>query len=198
VALTLLNKYLEEDDQSQITTRVFLSKYIRSLSTTTIQLYFDLLIHSNRKYDRHRANEIADLIWSEEIEGLLTSNFHKYKDEQSLLPLIKNLDDEKLCLLIEDYWSKQFPSVRSKSLIVKKIANLDIDYAAFLKERDVSFYIKVLNIKKVEISEPLIQQLLESVNEENKYFLIWTIGMTGNWMLITKYIEGLKWKKAYN
>lgn len=192
VALTLLNKYPEEDYQTQVTTRVFLSKFIRTLSTRTIQLYFDQLIQSNRKLDRHRANEVADLIWNDEIEGQLIDNFLKYQDERSLLPLIENLDEEILCLIVKNYWSKEFPSDRIKSKIARKISKLDIDFISFLKERDVSYYIYILNLKKIKISDSLIQQLVKTVNEENKYYLIWTIGMTRNWKQITKYIEEIK------
>jgi hypothetical protein len=147
-----------------------------------------LLIHSDRKYDRNRANEVADLIWNDEIEGLLIDNFHKYKDEYSLLPLINNLKEENLCQLIENYWTSEFPTQRIKSNIVKKISKLDIEYFPFLKERDILFYIQVLNIKKIKISDLEINKLLNTVNEDNKYYLIWTIGMTGEWKLITKYI----------
>lgn len=188
VALTLLNIYQKQDFHTQVTIRTFLSQFIRTLSTKTIQQYFDLLIHSDRKYDRHRANEVADLIWNDEIEGLLIDNFHKYKDEYSLLPLINNLKEENLCQLIENYWTSEFPTQRIKSNIVKKISKLDIEYFPFLKERDILFYIQVLNIKKIKISDLEINKLLNTVNEDNKYYLIWTIGMTGEWKLITKYI----------
>lgn len=192
VALTLLHKYSDGDDYTQVTTRKFLSQFIRSLSTKTIRLYFDQLIYSTRKFDRHRANQVADLIWNDEIEGCLIDNFHKYQDEYSLFPLIENLDEQSLCLIIENYWTKEFPSARIKSKIVKKISKLDIDFVSFLKDLDISFYIQILNLKKIKISDSLIKELIKTVNEENKYYLIWTIGMSGNWKQITKYIEILK------
>ena len=195
IAKTLLNLYPEQDYKIQVTTRTFLTQFIRTLSKKTIRHYFDLLIHSERKYDRHRANEVADLIWSDEIEGYLTDNFYNYKDEYSLLPLIKNLEESKLCVLIENYWTKDFPSPRLKNSIIKKIANLESDYYSFLKERDVSFYIQVLYLKKIKITENEIKQLLEAVTDENKFYLIWNIGMTGDWKQTVKYIDMLNSKK---
>ncbi|OFY94317.1 MAG: hypothetical protein A3K10_00810 [Bacteroidetes bacterium RIFCSPLOWO2_12_FULL_31_6] len=195
IAKTLLNLYPEQDYKIQVTTRTFLTQFIRTLSKKTIRHYFDLLIHSERKYDRHRANEVADLIWSDEIEGYLTDNFYNYKDEYSLLPLIKNLEESKLCVLIENYWTKDFPSPRLKNSIIKKIAKLESDYYSFLKERDVSFYIQVLYLKKIKITENEIKQLLEAVTDENKFYLIWNIGMTGDWKQTVKYIDMLNSKK---
>ena len=191
VALTLLNIYPEQDFHTQVTIRTFLSQFIRTLSTKAIQQYFDLLIHSDRKYDRHKANEVADLIWNDETEELLIDNFRKNKDEYSLLPLINNLDAENLCKLIENYWTIEFPSQRIKSNIIKKISKLNIKYFSFLKDRDISHYIQVLNLKKIKISDSEINNLINTVNVDNKYYLIWTIGLIGEWKLITKYIEKL-------
>ena len=191
IAKTLLSIYSEEEFQTQVTIRTFLSQFIRTLSKETVKHYFDLLIHSDKKYDRHRANQVADLIWNDEIEEYLTGNFNKYKDEYSLLPLIDNLDESKLCVLIENYWTQDFPSARLKSSIVKRIAKLDTEYLTFLKERDISFYIQALNIKKTRITEDEIKQLLKSATEENKYYLIWSLGMTGDWKETIKYITKL-------
>jgi hypothetical protein len=194
IAKSLLNEYINQDHQTQVTTRTFLAQFIRTLPKSTVQTYFDLLIVSERKYDRHRANEVADIIMSDEIIGQLIDNFYKYKDEYSLLPLINNLDGEDLCLMMEKCWTLDFPSARIKSTILKKISNLEIDYFSFLKDRDMSYYLQVLNLKQIRISDIQIKKLIGTATEENKYYLLWTIGMSGNWKQTIKYIEKLnKW-----
>lgn len=189
VAITLLRNYTNEDYSTQTTTRTFLSQFIRTLPTETIQMFFDLLINSERKFDRHRANEVADLILTDEIKEKLLENFHKYNNEYSLLPLINNFDEEELCLIIEEYWTSEFPSPRIKREILKKLLKLELEYFSFLKERDISYYFQILNLKKIKITDKEINELLKSVTEENKFYLLWTIGMTGNWKQTTKYIE---------
>jgi len=101
VAKKLLNEYVNQDYSTQITTRTFLSQFIRTLPKVTIQFFFDTLIKSERKFDRHRANEVADLILTDEVKGQLLNNFNKYKDEYSLIPLINNFEKDELCLIIE-------------------------------------------------------------------------------------------------
>ena len=195
VAKSLLNDYINQDYHTQVTTRTFLAQFIRTLSKSTIQTYFDLLIISERKFDRHRANEVADLILSDEVKGQLIDNFYKYKDEYSLLPLINNLNDKDLCIIIEKYWTKGFPSARIKSDILKKISNLEINYFSFLKKRDVSYYLQTLNLKQIDISDIEIKKLIATATEENKSYLLWTIGMSGNWKQTIKYIEKInKWR----
>jgi hypothetical protein len=194
IAKTLLSIYSEEEYQTKLTIRTFLSQFIRTLSNETVRQYFYLLVHSEKKYDRHRANQVADLIWDDEIEELLIENFNKYKDEYSLLPLIDNLKESKLCEQVEKYWTQDFPPARLKSSIIKRIAKLELDYLTFLNERDISFYIQVLNIKKIRIKEDEIELLLKSATEENKFYLIWTLGMTGDWEQTKKYMEKLSMK----
>ncbi|MGX7686029.1 hypothetical protein ACWA1C_02595 [Flectobacillus roseus] len=191
VAITLLKEYADQDYQTQITTRTFLAQFIRTLPLSTVQTYFDTLILSERKFDRHRANEVADLILTDEIKGQLIDIFYKYKDEYSLLPLVDNLSSEELYVIIEKVWTKDFPSPRLKNSILKKISNLEIDYFSFLKEMDISYYLQILNLKQIDISDIEISKLVKTANQENKYYLLWTIGMTGKWNQTIKYIEKL-------
>lgn len=191
VAKSLLNNYVNQEYHTQVTTRTFLAQFVRTLPVSTIEIYFNLLIGSERKLDRHRANEVADLILTDEIRDKIITNFHRYKDEYSLLPLINNLENEDLCLIIEKYWKIDFPSARIKSNILRKICNLEIDYFSFLKERDTSYYLQVLNLKKIAISDKDITKLISTETEQNKFYLLWTIGMTGNWKQTIKYIEKL-------
>lgn len=192
IAKTLLNDYINQDYATQRTIRTFVSRFVRTLPKKTIQLFFDLLIFSERKLDRHVANEVADLILSDEVKEQLLTNFYKYQDEYSLLPIINNFESEELCLLIEQFWTSDFPSNRIKSTIIKKISELDIDCFSFLKENDIVFYYQLLNIKKIVVSEVEIKKLLKNVTEENQYYLLWTIGMSGNWKQTTKFIAEIE------
>lgn len=194
IAETLLNNYTKENYQTQITTRKFVSQFIRTLPIKTVRQFFDIFINSERKYDRHRANEVSDLIWDDETEGILLDNFYKYLDEYSLLPLIKGLDSESLCRLIKKYWTPEFPSLRLKNSIVKKIYKLDVKYLSFLQKKDISFYVQALTLKRIKISDKEIKQLSKSMTDKNKYYLIWSFGMTGSWKQTVKYIKKINKK----
>ncbi len=189
IAKVLLHDYPNQDYKTQITIRVFLSKFIRSLPNDIIRVFYELLIVSDRKFDRHRANEVVDLIWDDEVEGTLIDNFSKYKDEYSLLPLVNNLESSSLCSLIKEHWTRDFPSLRMKSKIVKRIYKLNVDSLKFLKEIDVPFYVQALTLKKVKITKRESELLLDSLTEENKYYLIWSIGTTGDWNQTVNLIE---------
>lgn len=191
IAKTLLDEYPNQSYHIQLTTRTFLIQFIRTLPTKTIRNFYDIFIQSNRVYDRLRASSVADLIWSDEVEGDLLRCFNKYKDEYSLIPLIENLEPESLCNLMERYWTKDFPSARLKRDIVNKITQLPIEKLNFLKELEISFYVLALSKKGIVITEKEIKLLLKSLTDENKYYLIWSLGLSGNWKQTTKYIEKL-------
>ncbi|MCE1164477.1 MAG: hypothetical protein LWX07_03635 [Bacteroidetes bacterium] len=190
----LLDIYPELDFHARVKLRILLSGFIRSLPKRTIKRYFNLLINSERKFDRRRANEVADLIWDNEIEKHLINNFKKYEDDFSLLPLINNLSEDKLCSLINCYWENNFPSPRNKNDIIKKISKLDIDKLIFLREKDVAFYILALNTKKKIISDKEITRILPNINENNQIYFLWSISLANNWSRLINYINKIKIK----
>lgn len=189
IALSLLSQYNEQDSKSQTAIRKFLFKFIRTLNKKTVLIYFNTLIGSDRKYDRHSANQVADIIWNDEIEGILIDNFYKYEDEYSLMPLVQNLNDKELCRIIQNYLTPNFPSRRLKKTIIEKISNLSVKKLSFLVNNDPLLYIQLLNEKKFKITECEIKKILPNINDDFKYYLIWTIGLTGDWELTYKYLN---------
>lgn len=185
----LLSDYPNKDFREQQSIRKFLSQFIRTLPLPVVKEYFDLLIDSERKWDRHQANNVSDLLWSDEVEGKLIDNFHKFKDEYSLLPLIENLNSVDLGNFITSIWSNNFPSARLKSKILKKVANSKFNNFAFLEDIDPTYYLQAITIRKETISDKLIKKLQRKLTDENKYYLIWCLSQTGDWKLVTKYLK---------
>lgn len=185
----LLADHPEKDFKEQQSIRKFLSQFIRTLPEPLIQEYFDLLISSERKWDRHSANNVSDLIWNEDVEGKVLDNFYKYQDEYSFLPLIKNLTPTELGTIAAKFWTKEFPSARLKSQILRKIAQSEFDNYSFLEKHDPTYFLQALTIRKKPITEKLIKQIQRKLTSDNKYFLLWCLSQTGNWKLVTKYLS---------
>lgn len=185
----LLEDFPQKDFRGQQSIRKFLSQFIRTLPVSIVKEYFDLLINSEKKWDRHQANNVADLLWDNEIEGKLLDNFYKYKDEYSLLPLIENLTPTDLGNFSVDNWTKDFPSARLKSRILKKVLSSKFDNYSFLEEIDPTYYLQAITIRKKSISEKLIKKLQKKLTPENKYYLIWCLSQTGDWNLVTKHLK---------
>lgn len=189
IAKSILHDYQNQPSDRQVRIRMFLSQFIRTLSISCITRYYSLLINSSKKYDRKKASDVADLIWSEEVERDLRKNFIQYYDEISLSPLVDNLNAVDLFHLVENIWTKEFPSARLKSKIIKKLSDLPLDDMSFILEVDPIFYIQVLTIKKQTLSETIINQLLDSIDDNQKSYLIWCIGTSGDWDLLIKYLN---------
>jgi len=185
----LLSDYPKKEFREQQSIRKFLSQFIRTMPLPIIKEYFDLLIDSDRKWDRHQANNVADLLWNDEVERKLIDNFLKFEDDYSLLPLIKSLDPIDLGEFISSIWSKDFPSAKLKSQIVKKIANSKFDDLVFLEDIDPTYYLHAITIRRETISDVLITKLQKNLKEENKYYLIWCLSLTRDFKLITKYLK---------
>jgi hypothetical protein len=189
IAINLLDAYGESDYRAQIAIRVFVSKFVRTLPKETIVRFYETLVSSERKLDRHQANSVADLIWSDEIAGELIGNFYKYKDEYSLLPLIQNLEPRSLGELAKKFWTKDFPRPWLKRSILMKISSLSMENFEFLRIDDPLFFTQILSLKKGGFSEKEIRTLLKSFIGNDKYYFIWNIGLSGNWEQITYCIE---------
>lgn len=188
-AKILLKKYPKQSYREQLITRTFLSNFIQSLPKSTIKIFFDLLINSERKVDRQKANGVAHLIWDDEVEGHLRANLRKYNDEESLIPLVINLKEKDLCDLAQDLWNTDFPQPRIKNLITKRVENEPLDRLKFLETVDPSYYMQILNKKGKRIGRKTIARLLKTVNEHNRNYIIWCLGLTGDWSLVTKQLR---------
>ena len=99
------------------------------------------------------------------------------------------LEKESLCILIQKYCSNDFPSLRLKNEIILRIYDLDEKFLLFLKDIDVSYYMRAISLKGVKISNEYIHQLYSLISDKNKYYFIWNLGLTGNWGQTTKYLE---------
>lgn len=189
VARRLLVEYPRETYSTQLKIRVFLTGLIRSLPVQTIRLFFDLFIESERIVDRRRAGAVADLILSDEVEGKLWDNFHRYNDEESLIPLVTCLSTDDLCQLMEKSWTLDFPSYRLKNIILSKIAKCLPIRLAFLKKREPAYFLRALAFRQTKVGPKIIGQLGKTMTEEQKKFIVWYLGLTGDWGLVTKYIK---------
>lgn len=189
IAKKLLADYPHEPYEMQLQLRVFLMSFMRSLSPEIIRTFYDLLITSDRVIDRRRAGEVADLIWCDEVEGNLWDNFHKYKDEESLIPLVKNLSDAGLCDLMEKCWTVGFPSYRLKNAVVPRLAKLPADRLHFLKKVEPAYYVRAMVLQGKKVSTTVINQLIKTIPAGESKFLVWYIGLTGDWDLLIKHIS---------
>lgn len=189
IAKSLLKKWPEQSYREQLTTRTFLSTFIQSLPKSTVRTFFDLFINSERKHDRQKATSVAYLIWDDEIEGHLRANLKKYNDEGSLIHLIINLKGKDLCDLVRVIWKTNFPQPRIKSLISKQLENEPLDSIKFLEKIDPSYYIQILNKSGKKIGGETIKRLLKTMNEQNRNYIIWCLGLTGDWDLVTEQLK---------
>jgi hypothetical protein len=189
VARRLMAAYQGEAYGAQLKIRVFLTGLIRSLPVQTIRIYFDLFIQSERIVDRRRAGGVADLILSDEVEGKLWDNFHRYKDEESLIPLVTCLSPDDLCRLMEKCWTLEFPSYKLKNVILSKITKSLPRRLAFLKEREPAYFLRAMAFKQIKVDAKILGQLGKTMTEEQKKFTVWYLGLTGDWRLVTKYIK---------
>jgi hypothetical protein len=189
IARRLLAEYPAQPYESQLKNRVFLTGFIRSLPKQTIQIYFDLLIASERIVDRRRAGAVADLISSDEVEGKLWDNFHRYKDEESLIPLMNCLSEADLWQLMKKCWRAEFPSYRLENTQLSRINTIAVKELEFLKSRDPAYFIRAMAIKKGKVNARTIRQLVKMAKEEQKKFIVWYVGLTGNWDWVVKQIN---------
>ncbi len=189
IARRLLVAYPGETYGTQLKIRVFLTGLIRSLPVQTIRLFFDLFIESARIVDRRRAGAIADLILSDEVEGKLWDNFYRYNDEESLIPLVTCLSPDDLCQLMEKCWTLEFPSYRLKNVILSKITKSLPRRLVFLKEREPAYFLRAMAFRQIKVDPKIVSQLGKTMTEEQKKFIVWYLGLTGDWGLVTKYIK---------
>jgi len=189
IARRLMAAYPAEPYEVQIRIRVFLTGLICNLPKETIVVFFDLFIKSERVIDRRRAGAVADLIFSDEVEGKLWDNFHRYKDEESLIPLVNCLSAGDLCQLMEKCWSLEFPSYRLKNTILAKIANAPGKRLDFLKHREPAYFFRAMAFKKVKIDAQTVNRLEKTMKDEQKKFIVWYLGLTGDWNLVLKHIK---------
>jgi len=189
IARRLLAAYPKESYDFQIKVRVFLTGMVRNLSTQTIKTFFDLFITSQRVIDRRRAGEVADLIFSDEVEGKLWDNYYQHRDEESLIPLVRCLPPNDLCKHMKNCWTATFPSYRIKNQVIDKISAVEVTHLAFLKKRDPSYYVRAMVLKGRKVAAGPINRLKKTLPDDQQKFIVWYLGLTQNWDLVWKHLN---------
>jgi len=147
--------------------------------------YITHLLSSNYIYEQITAAELAEKVWSKDIQSLLLNAYYRSRHYKLLAVVILSVDDDQALELIREYWTGRVP----KALIVKFLVRLkgrSVEELDFVRTVDPANYIALLRHASGTISDEKLLECYYTIEVKTRPFALWSIGHLGRWNLIEK------------
>lgn len=192
-----INKLLAEFKTSSKSRRLSLGTSLKELqeylTTTQLKEFIECQILSESVLDRKRAYVAASQKYDNEIDGLLWESWHKYNDNNCMFVLANNTNVQKLAENFDSIWKSENVKFYIRNNVLKRVAKLDFDKVAFLKEEKPISYLSACVAAGKQISDYEAISIVKSCDSIGSLgYSLWCLGMLGKHKALYEVLSDIK------